>query len=193
MYRVAIATCVLLGLLAVPVAHAVEGVTIAVVDVARVSNESKYKAYYEQELEELIGVKRQEGREITQAVRAQFDEFEKERLLLTDAAREERQRELRAEADKVRDFDTQAKKEVQERGRAFSEELGENIKAVIKEVAEEHDVDLVFDSGVLLYQKDLPDLTDEVIVRLNEMFDEEHGAAEIEEEETTPAESDEGG
>jgi len=188
-----IAACVLLALLAASAAQATEGVKIAIVDVVRISDECKYKADYERRLEELIASKREEGRQLSQTMRALVDEFEKEKLLLTEEAKAERQRALTAEAKKLQDFDTQAKQEVQKQGRTFSEEFSKKIKAVIQEVAAEHGLDMVFDSNVLLYHKDLPDLSDEVLARLDKMYDEEHGATEAVDEETAPAESDEGG
>ncbi len=192
-YRVTIAAGVLLALLAGSAVHATEGVKIAIVDLSRVGDECKYKADYEERLKELIERKRDEGRRLSQQVKARFEEFEKEKLLLTDEAKAGKQRELTAEARKLQDFDAQAKQEVQQQGRVYSEEFSKKIKAVIKEVAAEHGLDLVFDSGVLLYQKDMPDLSDEVLTRLDEMFDEEHGVTESDDEEAPSADSDEGG
>ena len=191
-YRVTIAACVLLALLAGSAARATEGVKIAVVDVARVSDECKYRADYGQRLEDLIESKRDEGRRLSLEVKARFEQFEKEKLLLTEEAKAEKQRELTAEARKLQEFDAQAKQDVQQQGRAYSEEFSKKIKAVIEEVAAEHGLDLVFDSGVLLYQKDMPDLTDEVLARLDEMFDKEHGVTESDDEEAPSADSDEG-
>jgi outer membrane protein len=194
-YAALIAACTLATLLAGSAALATEGVKVGIVDIARLGEECKYKADYEQRMKDLITQKREEGRRLSQDVKARMDEIEKEMMLLSDEAKMEKQRELAAETRKLQEFEAQAGREVQERGRALSEELGEKIKAAIKEVADAQGLDLVFDSGVLLYHKELPDLTDAVLQRLDEAFDEEHGVSgtDEKEEETAPADSNEGG
>jgi len=200
-YAAMIAACVLAVLLAAQSAPAAEGVKIAVVDVSRIGAECKYKAEYEQGMKELIDRKRHEGRELSAEVRARMEEIEKEMMLLAPEAKAEKQREMSVETRKLQEFDTEAKREVQELGQAYSEKLAEKIRAAIREVGEEQGLDLIFDSGVLLYRKELPDLTDEVLTKLDAAFDQEHGATEAEEEtepetepetETTPTDSDEG-
>ena len=181
-YAVTIAAVGLVVLLAAPVAAlGTESTTIGIVDLKRVFEESKYKAEYDQRIEELSKQKQAELDKLKDAFDRRVAEARKEMLLLTDDAKADKNAELAAEARRLQDAQRKAQQEVAEQSRDYLKGLEEKVTEIVEKLAAEHNVDLVLNNAVVIYKKNVQDLTDAVLEKLDEMYDKEHGEPSAEE------------
>jgi outer membrane protein len=90
-------------------------------------------------------------------------------LLLTDAARAQREAELKESERKLRDAVQKAQKELQDKERRYTETIFGELKTVIGLIAKEETFDVVLEKGasqvILFSQYDMVDITDKVISR----------------------------
>jgi len=93
----------------------------------------------------------------------------KNNVLLTEAARAQKEGELKDLERKLRDAVQKAQKELQDKERRYTESIFSELKTVIGVVAKEENFDIVLErnaSQVILFsQFDLVDITSKVIVR----------------------------
>jgi Skp family chaperone for outer membrane proteins len=152
-------------------------ITVGIVDVKRVVDECEYKTLYEKQISELLHQKQLEGMDLKQEVEKKIGDLQKEQFLRGEEARGEIQREIDAQQQRLRDFAASAKKTIEDKNREYSEELEGKVKAIVEEIAESRQINLVINSMAVLYKNGVIDLTDLVLARLNEEYRREHGEA----------------
>lgn len=90
-------------------------------------------------------------------------------VLLTEAARAQKEGELRELERKLRDAVQKAQRELQDKERRYTESIFSELKTVIGLVAKEEKYDIVLERGasqvILFSQFDFVDITDKVIAR----------------------------
>jgi outer membrane protein len=181
-YAGAIAAIGLVALVAIPAgALGTEPAAIGVVDMQRVIEESKYRAELDRSLDELREKKQTEWNERKKAFDDRLAEAKKEMLLLTDEAKAAKNAELAAEARSLQEFERDAQREITDKGRAYLKAIEEKVTKIVEGLAAERNLDLVLSSATVIYKKNVQDLTDAVLEKLDAMYDEEHaekGAAE---------------
>ena len=150
-------------------------ITIGIVDVKRVVEECEYRKLYESRLEELRQRKQLEGVDLKQDVDKKIGDLQREQFLRTDETKEEIQKEINAQEQRLRDFMVDARKAVEDETRKYSEELENKLKAIVGAVAEERGINIVLNSIAVLYKNGVIDLTELVLTKLNEEYRNEHG------------------
>jgi len=176
-YALAIAAvlvaCVVTGL----TACGTETAKIGVVDVKRVYDESKYKGHYERLIQEFYAGKRREGEALRQTVAKRIEDIRLEAMMLTDEGKKGKQKEMLAEELKLKEFARNAQRAVEDKKRQYLGEFEETVTTIVKELAAEKGLDLVFNSAAVLYNKDAYDYTELVLKRINEAFAKQYGDA----------------
>ncbi|MBN1918999.1 MAG: OmpH family outer membrane protein [Verrucomicrobia bacterium] len=184
-YAVVVCTAVFIASVASVIAEAAdEGgtpnqpLTIGIVDVKRVVEECEYRALYKTKIIALQQQKQLEGVDLKKEVDAKISDLQREQFLRAGEAREEIQKEIEAEEQRLRAFVMAAQKEIEDKNHEFSQELEDKIKAIVEAVAEERGVNLVLNSMAVLYKSGVIDLTDLVLEKLNEDYRTQHGSPE---------------
>lgn len=93
--------------------------------------------------------------------------FQKDQLLMTDAQKQEKQKDFQQKADAYQDMVNEAKQAVNKKDNEFATKSLTDIKPVIAALAKEMKLSIVFDSSEMrvLYAEDGMDLTQKVIDR----------------------------
>lgn len=166
----AIWVVILLGawLLNVGVAQA-EDVRIGYVDMRKVMTESKAGKRVKGDIEKTVQQRKESlGRE-EQQLKAMQQSFEKEKLILSDAQKQTKQKEFEEKLKAFKQSATQAQREIEQKETEFTKKAVPEIRALIRDLAKEEKLSLVFEKNELpvLYAAEGPDLTDKVIKRFD--------------------------
>jgi outer membrane protein len=162
-----------------------ESITIGVLDVKRVIQESKYSADYEAKIQDFYKKKQAELNEVGKQIEDQVEVIRTNMRLLSDEAKEAEGRKIAALAQELRDARDAAEKEVREERAGYAKRLEEMMQQAVEAVATEQNIQMVLNSMAVLYKTDVRDITDLVIAKLDKGFDEEHGVSERETEPAT--------
>jgi outer membrane protein len=180
-YLAAIAAIGFVALLAPTAALGTEAAKIGIVDMKRVYEESKYRTEHEQRVEELSRQKQAVWNQLKADFDRHVEEARKEMLLLTEEAKAAKQAELAAEARRLQEFEREAQRAIAEQSREYLKTLEDKVGAIVEALAAEQGLDLVLNRGAVIYNKNVTDLTDAVLEKLNAMYDEEHAEASSDE------------
>ncbi len=161
------AVVVVAGLLVSGMALAADKPTIGVVDLRKVMTESKIGKRNEAEFEKLVNDKKAQLQKEEQKLQAMQQDFQKNQMVLTDAQKQEKQKEFQGKVDAYRKLQAEAQQTVtQKQGELTGKSLGD-IKAIVAALAKEQNLSVVLDvpeQGVLYAQGGV-DLTQQVIQR----------------------------
>jgi outer membrane protein len=153
--------------LAAPAVHAEES-KVAVVNVQRIMKESKAALAAREQLKAKQQQFQEEITKTEKALKAQDQELEKQRTILSQEAFEKQVKDFRKKA-------TDAQKDVQEKrmnlSKAFDASLSEiqvAVTSILNELAKEKGFELVIPASQLLYYGPTLEISDEVLKRLNE-------------------------
>lgn len=146
-----------------------DGVKIGYVDLRKVLTESKAGKQHKAEMEKLIKQKQDQLSKEEQKLRDLQQSLEKEKLVLTEAQRQEKQQQFQ---QRVQDFQRQraeAQQELSQRDNQFTQRAVADIQDIIREIAKQEKLILVFEKNDMpvLYAADGPDLTEKVLQRYN--------------------------
>jgi Skp family chaperone for outer membrane proteins len=169
-YAVIIAAVVLAVMTVGRAAPAAEAPQMSIVDMKRIYDESKYKDEYEKRIQQMVTNAQVEVSERRQKIEA----MKKDMWLLTGEHQTKKQEEIASEEKKLNDFILEARKQVDDQKRAFLDEFEGKVIAIVGEVAAAEGFSVVLNSAAVIYHKDIRDLTDAVIEKLNERFNAEH-------------------
>ncbi len=168
---------ILLGLLAVgaagiPPAFAEDAVRIGYVDLRRVLHESDLGKRHKAEMETLIKQRQGELEKEEETLRAMQQEYEKNRLTLTEAQKKEKQRAFQEKFEAFQQHRNQAQQELSRKDNEFTRQAIAKIRQIVRALAREEKLALVFEKNELdgllvLYAQDGPDLTDKVLAAFN--------------------------
>ncbi len=142
---------------------------VAVIDVQRVVTESDPGKEVMQKLRVLSDAKAQEGQTLQQELAALQDQFNKQRFTVSEARQAEMSKEIEDKQIKIRRFQDDAQRELQEAQRRELGGLEERILPIINQVGQDEGFTLIFNkfqSG-LVYADEAVDVTDRVIQMFN--------------------------
>lgn len=120
----------------------------------------------------LVAQWEQELQKMQQEWKRKFDEYDKRKLILTEQARADQEKELRALDQQIQDFRT---KKFGQNGELFMKQndimkpVQNKIFQILEDIAKEDGYDYVFDKSgqiLLLYANDKNDLTSKVLLRM---------------------------
>lgn len=144
--------------------------TLAVIDVQRVVTDSDPGKESLQRLMTLQNEKIEEGRNLQTELTALREQFNKQRLTLSEQKLEEMTGQIEDRTIALQRFEDDAKRSLDEARRTALGRLEQQIMPIINEIGKERGLTLIFnkfqDSGII-YADDAVDITDEVIRRFN--------------------------
>jgi outer membrane protein len=156
------------------------GVMVAQTNIAHINSEAIMQALPEaidaqKSLDALVAQWESELQSMQADWKQRFDEYDQRKLILTDQARAELERELR---DLDRDISEFRNTKFGPNGELFQKQnevmkpIQNKMFKVLEEIAEEEEYDYIFDKSgeiLLLYARESRDLTEEVLTRM-QMF-----------------------
>jgi len=144
--------------------------TVAVIDVQRVVTDSDPGKESLQRLMTLQNEKIEEGRNLQTELTALREQFNKQRLTLSEQKLEEMTGQIEDKTIALQRFEDDAKRSIEEARRTALGRLEQQIMPIIDAIGKERSLTLIFnkfqDSGII-YADDAVDITDEVIRRFN--------------------------
>jgi len=144
--------------------------TVAVIDVQRVVTDSDPGKESLQRLMTLQNEKIEEGRNLQTELTALREQFNKQRLTLSEQKLEEMTGQIEDKTISLQRFEDDAKRSLEEARRTALGRLEQQIMPIIDAIGKERSLTLIFnkfqDSGII-YADDAIDITDEVIRRFN--------------------------
>lgn len=144
--------------------------TVAVIDVQRVVTDSDPGKESLQRLMTLQNEKIEEGRNLQTELTALREQFNKQRLTLSEQKLEEMTGQIEDKTIALQRFEDDAKRSIEEARRTALGRLEQQIMPIINEIGKDRGLTLIFnkfqDSGII-YADDAIDITDEVIRRFN--------------------------
>ncbi len=158
----------LVATLAVGTAYA-EDLRIGYVDMRKVLTESKAGKRVKDDIEKTVKLRQESlGREEQQLKNLQ-QSFEKDKLLLSDAQKQTKQKEFEEKVKAYQQSTAEAERELQQKQSEYTRKAVPEIRAIIRDLAKEEKLALVFEKNEMpvLYAADGPDLTAKVIQRLD--------------------------
>ena len=131
----------------------------------QVNDAEKAKA----ELEKLAQTKQQELRSDEQKIQKMQEDFQKQHMVLSDAKKAEKQREIQEAIIAIQEKSQRFQQEMQRKEDELKEPILERITAVIQTVSESEKVDLTFEVSIapVIYAKNAKDLTAKVVEEYN--------------------------
>lgn len=146
-----------------------EDVRIGYVDVRKVLTESKAGQQVKGEIEKLVKKHRETLGKGEQELKDMQGAYEKDKLLMSESQRETKQQEFQDKLKAFQQARARAQREIDEKERAFTNQALPKIREIIRDLAKQQKLTLVFDKhdASVLYAADGPDLTDKVIDRFN--------------------------
>jgi len=144
--------------------------TLAVIDVQRVVTDSDPGKESLQRLMTLQNEKIEEGRNLQTELNALREQFNKQRLTLSEQKLAEMTGQIEDKTIALQRFEDDAKRSLEEARRTALGRLEQQIMPIINEIGKERSLTLIFnkfqESGII-YADDAVDITDEVIRRFN--------------------------
>ena len=153
-------------LLTAPPAHAAEA-KIAVVDFQRAINEVKEGATAKTKLESMFKEKKLAIEQMEVDLRAKDEEYKKQAVILSDAARQQKEQELMQLQMQYQQVYMQSEQEMQQAYAVIMEELISKMRDLAEEIGKEKGFTLIVEAtegGVVYFDTSL-DITDELIKR----------------------------
>lgn len=149
-----------------PPAHAAEA-KIAVVDFQRAINEVKEGATAKTKLESMFKEKKLAIEQMEIDLRAKDEEYKKQAVILSDAARQQKEQELMQLQMQYQQVYMQSEQEMQQAYAVVMEELISKMRDLAEEIGKEKGFTLIVEAtegGVVYFETSL-DITDELIKR----------------------------
>ena len=143
-------------------APALADVKIGYVDVRAVLTESKAGKQHRADLEKYIKDKQAVIKKEEEKLNSLKQAFEKDALTLSDAQKQQKQREFQEKVQAFQKMAQDADRELRQKDTEFTNKSIETIRAIVAEVAREEKMNLVIGRGEVLYADDGMDLTAKV-------------------------------
>jgi outer membrane protein len=142
-------------------------VKVGYVDVRAVLTESKAGKQHRADLEKYIKDKQAVIKKEEEKLNSLKQAFEKDALTLSDAQKQQKQREFQEKVQAFQKMAQDADRELRQKDTEFTNQSIESIRAIVAEVAREEKMNLVIGRGEVLYADDGMDLT----VKVTQKFD----------------------
>ncbi|MFL6656141.1 MAG: OmpH family outer membrane protein [Sulfurifustis sp.] len=167
--RIAASLLLLAATLTAGVAAYAQDLRVGYVDMRRVMTETKSGKRVKAELEKTFKQRQEALARDQEELKKLQEAYEKDKLLLSDAQKQSKQREF---DDKMRAYQksaSEAQREIDQKQIEYSRKAFPEVQAIIRDLAKEQKLVLVFEKHEMpvLYAVDGPDLTDKVIQRLD--------------------------
>lgn len=150
-------------------AHAGEGARFGYVDMNRIMTQSKAGQRHRADMERLVKDKQEKLAKEQGRIKSLQEDFEKNRLVLTDKQKQEKQREFQEKTRAYQTMAGEAQQEVGQKDAEFTQKALAEVRAIIRGLAQEEKLALVFEKNEqpVLYAEDGPDLTERVMQRFD--------------------------
>jgi outer membrane protein len=153
------------------------GTSVAQTNIAHINSEAIMQALPEaidaqKSLDALVSQWESELQKMQSDWKLRFDDYDKRKLILTDQARAQLERELRDLDQELSDFRNRKfgpNGELFQKQNEVMKPIQNKLFKVLEEIAEEEDYDYIFDKSgeiLLLYARESKDLTEEVLTRM---------------------------
>jgi outer membrane protein len=152
------------ALVAATTALADEKMRVGIVDVRKVLVESKIGKQNHAELEKMVKERRDKlGKEET-AIKAMVEKFEKDKLVLNDKQKEQKQKEIQDKVDALKKMSQDAQEEVRKRDAELSSKAGAVLREVLNSIARQEKVAFVIDKNQssIVWVEEEVDITEKV-------------------------------
>lgn len=141
---------------------------IGVVDLRQAlfsSNDAK--AFSDQLKQDFAGTE-EEVRKAQQEARSLQERLQKDGAMMNESERERLKEEFQEKAQEFSEKKQQLDQTLNSRKQAFLEEARPEVDAAVKELMQEHDLDMILPSETVVYVKPELNLTDELLEKLNQ-------------------------
>jgi outer membrane protein len=157
------------ALLASFASTAEERLAVGYLDMRKVLLESKAGKKNQAELEKFVAERRTTMQKEEEKLKAQQESFEKEKLMLSDAQKQEKQKAFETRVRAYREMGAQAEKELNQKQAELTRKTLDEIKPVVAQVAQEEKLQLVIESTevAVLYSQSYMNLTDKVMKKFD--------------------------
>jgi outer membrane protein len=143
-------------------APALAEIKIGYVDVRAVLAESNTGKQHRATVEKYVKDKQAALKKEEEKLNGLKQSFEKEALTLSDAQKQQKQKEFQEKVQALQKMAQDAERELQQKDREYTGKSIETVRAIVAEVAREEKVNLVIGRGEVLYAEDGMDLTAKV-------------------------------
>lgn len=148
------------------VAVAAEGTSFAYVDVAKLFDEYNKTKDNDRTLQEKGRKKEEERDALVHEVRQLKDEL----VLVSESAKDEKQKQLESKIHELQEFDQQAKQDLGGQRQEIVRQIFKDIDDSVQRYGERKGIDFIFNERALLYHKNSYDVTAEVLQDLNKSY-----------------------
>lgn len=150
-------------------AFAADSIVIGYVDMRKVLAESKGGQRVKAELEKTVKQRQEALAKEESQLKALEQAFEKDKPLLSESQRQEKQKEFQQRLQAYQRSAGEAQREISQKEADYTKKAVPEIRAIIRDVAREEKLTLVFEKHEIpaLYAVDGPDLTEKVLARYN--------------------------
>lgn len=152
----------LLGMAGGGVAQAADVLAIGYVDVRAVLAESKSGKQFRQELDKFVKDKQAALKKEEEKLVSLKSTLEKDALTLSDAQKQQKQKEFQEKVQALRKMAEDADRELRQKDGEFTNKALEQIRAIISDVAKEEKVNLILSRNEVLYGDEAMNLTAKV-------------------------------
>lgn len=125
------------------------------------------KAFSDQLKQDFAGTE-EEVRKAQQEARSLQERLQKDGAMMNESERERLKEEFQEKAQEFSEKKQQLDQTLNSRKQAFLEEARPEVDAAVKELMEEHDLDIILPSETVVYVKPELNLTDELLEKLNQ-------------------------
>lgn len=148
---------------------AAEPGAIGYVDMRKVLTENKTGQRVKADLEKEVKTRKDALAKEEEKLKALQQAYEKDKLLLSESQRQEKQKDFQQKFETYQKQAAQAQRELSQKEAEYTKKAVPEIRAIIRELAKEEKLTLVFEKNDVpaLYAADGPDLTDKVLARYN--------------------------
>lgn len=142
-------------------------IKIGYVDLRRVLTESKAGQRVKADLEKSVASRKAALAKDEEKLKAMQDAFEKDKLLLSEAKKKEKQKQFQQKLQAYQKSAGEAQREISQKENEFTAKALPEVRVIVREIAKEDKLTLVFEKNQMpvLYAVDGPDLTDKVLQR----------------------------
>jgi Skp family chaperone for outer membrane proteins len=154
-----------LGLLLVGASRPAKAMRLAYVDIAEIFDQYEGTKDAKEELKTLAGKKRKDLEKKQEDLKKQLDDLQAQKSVLAKSKYEAKEEKLKGE---VRDLQEQIQavtEELQAKEKKMTKNILDEIRAIIKDVANDQKYDYVFEKNTLLFGGD--DVTYQIIKKMN--------------------------
>lgn len=153
----------------VGITAAADEIRIGYVDMHKVLTESKAGKRVKAELEKFAQQRKEALVKDEQLLKKMQEAYEKDKLILSEAQKQEKQREFQQKIEAYQKAGAEATRELSQKEQDYAVKAVPDIRAIIRDLAQEEKLTLVFEKNEMpvLYAVDGPDLTERVLKKFD--------------------------